>query len=216
MADPPCEPDDLITDLRATSSPKPTAPPWLTEAVLVLRAWWTRWLPLPLVTSVRVVRGRAGRFEVLDFVLVLLAYAVSGTATLRVFHDQARTVSEALMGSWQRHALPSRSALSRFLRDVSWASVESLRTLFLRISCSRARRLTTSVGSWTGRARGISSSTGMARGGPIASGPLWARRIVRPRGAAPRRGPHLGIRGENVVRWCARAWWCNRPIRTSG
>jgi hypothetical protein len=131
MADRPSEPDDLTLDLRASSSPRPTVPPWLTEAVLVLRAWWTRWLPLPLVTRVRVERGRAGTFEVIDFVLVLLAYAVSGAATLRAFYEQARPAAPALMGSWQRHALPSRSALSRFLGDVSWTAVESLRTLFV-------------------------------------------------------------------------------------
>ncbi len=88
----------------------------------MLRAWWMRWLPMPLVTSVRVERGRAGTFEVIDFVLVLLAYAVSGAATLRAYYEQAPPAEPTLMGSWQRHALPSRSALSRFLGDVSGSS----------------------------------------------------------------------------------------------
>jgi hypothetical protein len=200
MADQPSELDDLTLDLRASSSPRPAAPPWLTEAVLVLRTWWTRWLPLPLVTSVRVERGRAGKFEVLDFVLVLLAYAVSGAATLHAFYEQARPAARALMGLWQRHALPSPSALSRFLGDVSWTAVESLRTLFLMISCTTVPTPATSAGSWTGRATSTSSLTPMERAKHTASVRLSERRCARPYGAAPSSSPPLDMRGENVAK----------------
>lgn len=180
MADHPCEPDDLGLDLRASSAPRPAAPPWLTEAVLVLRVWWTRWLLLPLVTTVRVERGRAGTFEVIDFVLVLLAYAVSGAPTLRAFYAQARPAARALMGSWQRHAQPSRSALSRFLGDVSWTAVESLRTLFLMISFATVPTPTTWAGSWTERARSTSCSMLMERAKRTASVRSSVRRTARP------------------------------------
>lgn len=132
----PSDDNGSLVELRASSSPQPTAPPWLSEAIIVLRAWWTRWLPLPLATSVRVARGRAGKFEVLDFVLVLLAYAVSGAATLRSFYTQAHAVTGVLMGLWHRSTLPSRAALSRFLGAVSLESVDALRTLFLTTCCT--------------------------------------------------------------------------------
>jgi hypothetical protein len=117
--------------LSTSSAPEPTAPPWLTEAVVLLQAWWSRWLPLRLAEGVRVERGRAGVFEVVDFVLVLLSYAVSGAPTLHAFYGQAQPCAAVLMGAWARDGMPSRSALSRFLCAFSPVTVEALRAFFL-------------------------------------------------------------------------------------
>jgi hypothetical protein len=117
-------------ELRSTETSQAVAPPWTTEAVLVARALWARWALLPLVEQVRVERGRAGTYSVVDFVLVLLTYAVSGAAHLKAFYAQAAPLTAMLTGVWQRERWPSRSALSRFLDDVSAPSLEALRTLF--------------------------------------------------------------------------------------
>jgi len=132
--------DSASVVLHTSSLPQTNAPPWTAEAIAVLRTWWIRWLPLPLVETVQVSRGRAGRFEVIDFVLVLLTYAVSGAPTLRSFYQQAHPVASVLMALWQRYALPSRSALSRFLKDMSAEAVESLRALFFRSRIQRCVR----------------------------------------------------------------------------
>jgi len=116
--------------LSTTSASKPTAPPWLTQAIVLMQAWWSGWLLLPLVECVRVVRGRVGTFEVMDFVLVLLAYASSEAPTLKAFYAQAEPSAEVLMSAWGRNAMPSRSALSRFLGCVSAPAVEALRDFF--------------------------------------------------------------------------------------
>jgi hypothetical protein len=116
--------------LSTTSASEPTAPPWLTQALVLAQTWWSQWLPMPLVEGVRVVRGRAGTFDVVDFVLVLLAYASSGGRDLKTFFEQARPVAQVLMGAWGRNKMPSRSALSRFLKDVTAAPVEALRDFF--------------------------------------------------------------------------------------
>ena len=117
-------------ELHTTSFSELATPPWLTEAIVALRALWACWLPLPLVERVRVERGRAGTFEVLDFVLVLLIYAVSGARTLKELYKQGTPFMSVLAGTWLRNAWPSRSALSRFLGDISPVAVEEMRTLF--------------------------------------------------------------------------------------
>jgi hypothetical protein len=116
--------------LSTSSASKPTVPPWLTQAIVLLQGWWSGWLLLPLVECVRLVRGRAGKFEVVDFVLVLLAYASSGAPTLEAFYEQAQPATQPLMGAWGRNEMPCRSALSRFLSAVSPTVVEAMRDFF--------------------------------------------------------------------------------------
>lgn len=131
--------DESTTTMRdcgieASAQPQQTAPPWLAEAIVLARAIWSTWALLPLCETVRVARGRAGRYEVCDFVLSLLAYAVSQADTLAAFFAQAKPVRTQLMASWQRDRCPSAAALSRFLGAVSSPSGEALRTLFLPTS----------------------------------------------------------------------------------
>jgi hypothetical protein len=125
-----CRQPSASLELRSTESSQAVAPPWTTEALLVARALWSRWALLPLVEQVRVARGRAGTYAVVDFLLVLLTYAVSGTAHLKAFYAQVAPITAVLSAAWLRDQWPSRSALSRFLDDVSAPSLEALRTLF--------------------------------------------------------------------------------------
>jgi hypothetical protein len=120
--------------IEATAQPQQTAPPWLAEAVVLVRTIWSTWALLPLCETVRVARGRAGLYDVCDVVLVLLAYAVSKAETLAAFFAQAAPVRTLLMASWQRARMPTASALSRFLSAVKATSSEQLRTLFLPTS----------------------------------------------------------------------------------
>lgn len=129
MTDEPRE-HSAVFDLETSAASQRIAPAWITEGTVLLRALWVRWVPLPLATCVPVARGRAGKFELLDFVLVLLTYAASGAATLKDLYEQAGPSAGVLAASWQRARWPSRSALSRWLRDVSSVTVEPLRTLF--------------------------------------------------------------------------------------
>lgn len=116
--------------LQACAVSRPADPSWLAEAIVLLRAGWARWLLVALVECVRVPRGRAGHYEVIDYTLVLIAYAVSGARTLEQFYREAGPVTDKLMAVWQRGAWPSRSALSRFLADVPASATEQFRTLF--------------------------------------------------------------------------------------
>jgi hypothetical protein len=79
---------------------------------------------------VRFARARMGTYELIDFVVVLIGYALSGEPTLRAFYDRLLPFADAFMALFERHHVPSRSALSRFLAALDQASVECLRTLF--------------------------------------------------------------------------------------
>lgn len=106
-------------------------PPWLTEAVVMLKAVREKGLLASIQQQVRVPRGRMGWFEVCDFVLVLLVYAVSQEKTLVRCYEALRPCQAVLAALWSRQRLPARATLSRFLRAMSAAAVETLRELML-------------------------------------------------------------------------------------
>lgn len=116
--------------LMTNAQVNPAIPGWLTEALLVGQYWQASGLLEQLQRSVRVHRGRMGRYEVCDFVLLLLAYSVSGLDTLQSFFEQLASVSSILMAVWGRQKCPVASTLSRFLADVDGEAVEALRELF--------------------------------------------------------------------------------------
>ncbi|MBN8564994.1 MAG: hypothetical protein J0L70_31275 [Leptolyngbya sp. UWPOB_LEPTO1] len=83
-----------------------------------------------LQQQVKVSRGRMGQYEVCDFVLLLLAYAISGVETLKEFFVQLASVESVVLSVWQRQQCPVASTVSRFLSAIEGPSVEQLRTLF--------------------------------------------------------------------------------------
>jgi hypothetical protein len=117
-------------ELSTHEQSNPVVPTWLAEALLLGEYWRTTGLFDRLQTQVRVNRGRMGQYEVCDFVLLLLAYAVSGLQTLEDFFVALSPVKEVLMSVWQRQQCPVASTLSRFLGDIDPSALEQLRTLF--------------------------------------------------------------------------------------
>ncbi len=80
--------------------------------------------------QVRFARARFGRYDLIDFVVVLIGYALSGEPTLKAFYERLMPFAEPFMALLGRHLLPHRSTLSRFLAVLDQANVEALRTLF--------------------------------------------------------------------------------------
>jgi hypothetical protein len=83
-----------------------------------------------LEEHVRFARARFGHYDLIDFAVVLIGYALSGEPTLKAFYERLLPFAEVFMALFSRHRLPSRSALSRFLAALDQATVEALRTLF--------------------------------------------------------------------------------------
>lgn len=117
-------------ELTTNEQANPVTPSWLGEVCLIGEYWRVTGLLDRLKTQVRVNRGRMGQYEVCDFVLLLLAYAVSGLGTLEEFFEQLKRVKSIVMSVWQRQHCPVASTLSRFLRDIDPSALEQLRTLF--------------------------------------------------------------------------------------
>ena len=79
---------------------------------------------------VRFARARMGDYEVIDFVVMLLGYAVSGERTLQAFYERLLPFAEPFMALFGRANLPHPATLSRFLAALDQGPVEALRTLF--------------------------------------------------------------------------------------
>jgi hypothetical protein len=84
----------------------------------------------------RLVRGRFGRYEVLDFLALLFGSAISGERTLQAFFDRLQPFAEPFMALFERGAVPYRSTLSRFLAAVDSSCLEGLRSLFMQAACT--------------------------------------------------------------------------------
>jgi hypothetical protein len=84
-----------------------------------------------IAERVRFARRRFGHYDLIDFVVVLLGYAISGECTLEAFYECLQPFAAPFMALFGRERLPHRSTLSRFLAALNQAAVEALRTVFL-------------------------------------------------------------------------------------
>src|SRR6266480_4761562 len=108
----------------------PALPDWFGEVSLVAE-YLTHLGTLEAISQrVRVTRGRFGIYEVIDFVAVLIGYALSGERTLEKFYERLEPFALPFMALFAREQLPSRSALSRYLGALDQSTVEALRSLF--------------------------------------------------------------------------------------
>ncbi len=108
----------------------PSVPDWFAE-LTVLARYFTRHGVLDAISEqVRLARGRAGHYEVIDFVALLLGYALSGEPTLEAFFDRLQPFARPFMALFGRDHLPHRSSLSRFLAAVDADCLEALRRRF--------------------------------------------------------------------------------------
>jgi len=108
----------------------PSTPSWMGEVAAVAQVLTHVGLLKAIQEHVQVARARFGQYDTMDFVVVLVGYALSGEATLQSFYERLAPFAEVFMALFGRHHLPSRSALSRFLAALDQASVEALRTQF--------------------------------------------------------------------------------------
>jgi hypothetical protein len=108
----------------------PSTPSWLGEVAIVAHVFTQFELLQAIASQVRFARARFGTYDTIDFVVVLLGYAVSGERTLEEFYERLSPFGKVFMGLFERDCLPSRWALSRYLAALDKPAVEALRTLF--------------------------------------------------------------------------------------
>ena len=117
--------------IQTTSQSVPSTPSWLGEVTLLTHHAQRHGVLTAIEEQVRCARRRFGRYETIDFLAVLLGYAMSGERTLETFYERIDPWASAFMALFGRDRLPARATLSRFLSSLDQPAVEALRTLFL-------------------------------------------------------------------------------------
>jgi hypothetical protein len=117
--------------VETNAESKPSVPGWLGEMALIAQHLKQQGVLAAIDERVRLVRGRMGSYEVIDFVAMLLGYASSEERTVEAYAEGLRPFGAVLMGLFERAKLPHRTTLSRFLAAMEEATVEALRRLFV-------------------------------------------------------------------------------------
>ncbi len=115
---------------QITPESAPSTPSWMGEVAAVAQALSHVGILKAIQDHVQFARARFGRYDTIDFVVVLIGYARSFEPTLKAFYERLLPFAEPFVALFGRQFLPSRSALSRFLASLDQATVEALRTLF--------------------------------------------------------------------------------------
>ena len=116
--------------IQITPESVPSTPSWLAEVAAFAQVLASTGILSSIQQRVRFARARFGQYDTIDFVIVLIGYALSGEPSLKAFYERLLPFADTFMALFGRHHLPSRSALSRFLAALDPVTVEALRTLF--------------------------------------------------------------------------------------
>ncbi len=122
---------DSSVTIQTSSHSVPATPCWFGEVTPIAHYLRHQGVFALIEERVRFVRRRFGHYDLIDFVAVLLGYAISGERTLEAFYERVQPFANAFMALFERDQLPHRSTLSRFLAALDEPIVEALRTLFL-------------------------------------------------------------------------------------
>jgi hypothetical protein len=135
-------------NIQADTSPIPSVPVWFGEVALIAHTMTRLGLLSDLSERVRFARKRFGTFEVIDFVVMLIGYAISGEPTLKAYYERLQPFAPAFMALFGRSQLPHRATLSRFLAALDEAAVEALRAVFLQDALARLKPEADVGGLW--------------------------------------------------------------------
>lgn len=104
-------PDSCI-EVHTSPVERPSVPPWFAEVVIVAGYLAKKEVPDAFSQQVRLVRGRFGSYEPVDFLAVLIGYAISGERTLSDFFERVAPFGAAFMALFGRADLPHRTSVS--------------------------------------------------------------------------------------------------------
>jgi len=122
-------------DIQRCPQEVPSVPAWFPEVIILARHFAQRGFLEAISNQVQLARGRAGHYDVIDFVAILLGYAASGEPSLETFFERLAPFASPFMALFGRNRLPHRSTLSRFLAAVDPACLAALRQLFDHAVC---------------------------------------------------------------------------------
>ena len=79
-----------------------SVPAWFAEVVIIVQHMATNGLLDAFAHQVRLVRGRFGSYEPIDFLALLIGYAISGERTLANFFERVEPFEAAFMALFGR------------------------------------------------------------------------------------------------------------------
>jgi len=145
-------PDPCI-EVHTSPVNRPSVPAWFAEVVIVARHLAKKEVLDAFMHQVRLVRGRFGSYEPIDFLAVLIGYAISGERTLADFFERVAPFGTAFMALFGWANLPHRSSLSRFLANVDRSCLQAFRRLFEQSSFAEGWTPETIGGIWDRQGR---------------------------------------------------------------
>jgi hypothetical protein len=116
--------------IQITSESKPSIPSWMGEVAAFAQVLTHEGILKAIQEQVCFARARFGHYDLIDFVVVLIGYILSGEPTLLAFYERLAPFAEPFMALFGRNLLPHRSTLSRFLAALDQSTVEALRARF--------------------------------------------------------------------------------------
>lgn len=119
-----------MVTIQITPQSAPSPPSWLGEVAAFAQVLTQTGLLKTIQDEVRFAR-----YDLIDFVAVLIGYILSGEPTLLAFYKRLAPFASPFMALFGRDQLPHRSTLSRFLAALDQPTVEALRTLFRHPIC---------------------------------------------------------------------------------
>ncbi len=117
-------------EVQTSPVDRPSVPEWFAEVVIMVHHLTNEGILDAFAHQIRLVRGRFGTYEPIDFLALLVGYALSGERTLADFFERVTPFETAFMALFGRQCLPHRSSLSRFLAAVDHPCLEAFRALF--------------------------------------------------------------------------------------
>lgn len=115
--------------IQITPESRPSTPSWMGEVTVFAQVLTHTDILKAIQDQVRFARARFGQYDVIDFVAVLIGYAVSGKPTLLAFYERLAPFAEPFMALFGRDQLPHRSTLSVFLPPSTRTPWSPARTL---------------------------------------------------------------------------------------
>src|SRR4051794_18601246 len=116
--------------IQITPRSVPSTPSWMGEVAAFAQVLTHTGILNTIQEQVRFARARFGQYDLIDFVVVLIGYILSGEPTLKAFYERLAPFAKPFMALFGRDQLPHRSTLSRFLAALDQTPVEALHVLF--------------------------------------------------------------------------------------
>lgn len=151
--------------IQTSAQSVPSTPFWFSEVTVIARYLGYQGVLSAITERVRFARRRFGHYDLIDFVSVLLGYAISGERTLETFYEGLQPFAAPFMALFGREHLPHRSTLSRFLAALNQSVVEALRAVFLEDLVALLKTAYTRADEEGGENWWVMGSTGKPLGG---------------------------------------------------